>query len=216
MFNNDGRFYVLALSQDRVRLLEGTRHSVEEIDVARVPGSLVEALQYDREGRTQARAAHGGQGAVFQGSVENEAKLEILRYFQMVDRGLRDVLAEEKVPLVLAGVDYLLPIYHEENTYNHLMDKGITGNPETLSAKDLHKRAWAIVEPQFAQAQAEQRDLYYELTGRGDERASSVLKRQFGRRSGLSRHVVCIAGMQRWGVYRSHSHNVHIPQPSAG
>lgn len=211
MLNNDGRFYVLALSQDQVRLLEGTRHSVEEIEVARVPGSLVEALQYDRDGRTQLRAARGAQGSVYQGSGDEESKPDILRYFQMVDRGLRDVLAEEKVPLVLAGVDYLLPIYHEANSYSHLMEKGVTGNPETLSAKDLHKRAWAIVESRFAQAQTEQRDLYFELAGRGDERASNVLKTTV--RAAVEGRVATLfvaAGVQKWGVYRAHSHKVHV------
>ncbi|MBN1562667.1 MAG: hypothetical protein JXA10_02430 [Anaerolineae bacterium] len=211
VLSNDGRFYVLALSQDQVRLLEGTRHSVNEIEVASVPGSLVEALQYDREGRVQMRAASGGQGAVYQGAGEEEAKQEILRYFQMVDRGLHDVLAEEKVPLVLAGVDYLLPIYHEANTYNHLLAKGITGNPESLSAKDLHKRAWGIVEPHFAQAQAEQRDLYFELAGREDERASNVLKTTV--RAAVEGRVATLfvaSGVQKWGVYRAHSHKVHV------
>jgi hypothetical protein len=30
---------------------------------------------------------------------------------------------------VLAGVEYLLPIYREANTYPHLLAEGIHGNP---------------------------------------------------------------------------------------
>lgn len=33
-------------------------------------------------------------------------------------------------PLVLAGVEYLLPIYRRANTYPYLLDGGVTGNPE--------------------------------------------------------------------------------------
>ena len=211
VLSNDGRFYILALSQDQVRLLEGTRHSVDELEVASVPGSLIEALQYEREDRGRGGSAAGGQGAAFQGAGEEEAKQDILRYFQMVDRGLRDVLAEETVPLVLAGVDYLLPIYHEANTYNHLLEKGVTGNPESLSAKELHQRAWAIVGPQFAQAQTSQRDLYHELAGREDERASNILKTTV--RAAVEGRVATLfvaSGVQKWGVYRSHSHKVHV------
>jgi Bacterial archaeo-eukaryotic release factor family 3 len=47
LFTGDGRFYVLAISQDEVRLLEGTRHSVAKVDLTGVPQSLAEALKYD-------------------------------------------------------------------------------------------------------------------------------------------------------------------------
>jgi release factor family 7 len=41
------RFYVLALSQNQVRLLAGTPHGVREVELAGVPQSLREALKYD-------------------------------------------------------------------------------------------------------------------------------------------------------------------------
>jgi hypothetical protein len=211
VLSNDGRFYVLALSQDQVRLLEGTRHHVHEIKVSGVPDSLAEALQYDREGRTQLRTASGGQGAVYQGAGEENIKPDILRYFQIVDRGLRDVLAGETVPLVVAGVEYLHALYHEANTYPRLLAKGVTGSPEMLSAKVLHQRAWAIVEPYFKQAQAEQRDLYYELAGQNYGRASNVLKDTV--RASVEGRVATLfvaRGVQKWGVYRAHSHRVHV------
>jgi hypothetical protein len=40
LLTGDGRFYVLALSQNAVRLLQGTRHSVELIDLPGVPLSM--------------------------------------------------------------------------------------------------------------------------------------------------------------------------------
>jgi hypothetical protein len=45
LLSGDGRFYVLALSQNEVRLLQGTRYSVDEIELEDVPKSLVEALR---------------------------------------------------------------------------------------------------------------------------------------------------------------------------
>ena len=53
-------------------------------------------------------------------------------------------------PLVLAGVDYLFPIYREANTYPHLLDKGITGSPEELTIKDLHRQSLSLVEDRIA------------------------------------------------------------------
>jgi len=42
LINNDGRFYLLALSQDDVRFFEGTRYSVKEVEVENMPKSLVD------------------------------------------------------------------------------------------------------------------------------------------------------------------------------
>jgi hypothetical protein len=210
LLSHDDRFYILAISQEHIRLLEGTRYSVDEIELVHVPDSLTEALQYD-EYRRLMRTAGSGGAAILHGGGEQEAKLEILRYFQIVDRGLRDLLTDKKSPLVLAGVDYLLPLYREANTYNYLLGEALTGNPETLSAKDLHQRAWQIVKPYFEQEQEEYRALYAKLAGRDEERATDNIKQivqsaQEGRIAAL----FVPHGVQQWGVYRAHSHNVHV------
>lgn len=212
LLSGDGQFYVLALSQDQIRLLAGSRDSVAEVDLEGVPESLAAALQYDAPQR-QLRAVGGsGGGTVYHGAGgAEEEKLDILRYFQKVDRGLRDLLADKNPPLVLAGVDYLLPIYHEANTYPHLLAEGLTGNPQTLSAKELHQRAWAVVKPYFEGAQAEQKALYAELAGRDDPRAVNSVKTivQAAHEGRIATLFVAF-GEHQWGVYRAHSHNVHV------
>ncbi|MFQ5968538.1 MAG: hypothetical protein ACE5MI_13165, partial [Acidimicrobiia bacterium] len=47
LLSGDGRFYILALSQKQVRLLQGTRHKVSEVDLKGMPRGLSDALQYD-------------------------------------------------------------------------------------------------------------------------------------------------------------------------
>lgn len=47
LLSGDGRFYILALSQNDVRLFQGARYSVSAVDLEGVPTSLAEALQYD-------------------------------------------------------------------------------------------------------------------------------------------------------------------------
>jgi len=212
LLSGDGQFYVLALSQDQIRLLVGSRDSVTEVDLGGVPESLAAALQYDAPQR-QLRAVGGsGGGTVYHGAGgAEEEKPDILRYFQKVDRGLRDLLADKNPPLVLAGVDYLLPIYHEASTYPHLLEEGLTGNPQALTAKELHQRAWAIVKPVFEQAQAEQKALYDGLAGRDDSRASNSVKGIVqAAHEGRVATLFVAFGEHQWGVYRAHSHNVHV------
>lgn len=78
-----------------------------------------------------------------------ENKDEIVQYFREVDRNLRKILHDETAPLVLAGVDFLLPLYKNAAAYTHLLDDGIFGNPEDRRAEDLHAAAWKIVQSHF-------------------------------------------------------------------
>jgi hypothetical protein len=182
LFSGDGRFYVLALSQSKVRLLQGTRYSVSEIDLEEVPASLAEVLKFnDPEKRFQFHTmtrTPGGKGerpAIFHGhgvASADDPKDYISRYFHRVDEGLHDLLRDEQAPLVLAGVDYLLPIYREANTYPHLVYEGIEGNPEELRAEELHERAWTTVQPLFLAEQEEAAAQYRQLAGAGSEQAS--------------------------------------------
>jgi hypothetical protein len=63
------------------------------------------------------------------------------------------MLKDKCTPPVLAGPDYLLPLYRQANTYPYLLGEGIVGNPDTLAPADVHARAWALVEPAFRGAQ---------------------------------------------------------------
>jgi hypothetical protein len=179
LLTGDGQFYVLALAQNSVRLLEGTRFTVSEVDLENAPKSLAEVLRFDdfeRQLQSHTKTTQGGeQMTVFHGhgAGEEVEKEQVLRYFHKIDDGLRSILAESHAPLVLAGTDNLFSIYREANSYNHLVEGGVAGNPEMLSAEELHTAAWAIVEPLFRQAQDEARERYAMLSG--NESASDRL-----------------------------------------
>lgn len=157
VLNGIRKFYVLALSKNKVRLLEASHGVAEEIDLSGAPDSLAEALRFDdyerqvqfhsgtpgRRGDRRAAVFHGHGGA------PDAEKDQLHRYLRMVDKGIRDYLREEDAPLVLAGVDYVLAIYREVNSYPHLIDENMSGNPDELSAGELYSRAFAALEPHF-------------------------------------------------------------------
>ena len=151
-----GRFYILALSQNQVRLLTADRDGAAEMELRHVPLSLAEALRYDdlRQERQMHSVAAGGRGSPVyhgQGVRSDVVKEELLRFFHEVDAGLQAHLFRAAAPLVLAGVAYLFPLYRQANTYPHLLVEGIEGNVEDLSAAELQRRAWPLVEPVFQQ-----------------------------------------------------------------
>lgn len=218
LLTGDGRFYVLALSQNKVRLLEATRHRVRDVSLEGVPQSLDEALRYDDKERqlqfhTPAPVGRGEQAAVFhgQGVGIDDAKNDILRFFRYVDQGLGGLLKTEKAPLVLACVEYLLPIYKEANTFHHLMDEGISGNPEALSPEELHDRAWAIVEPHFLKARQDAADRYTQMAG--TERASAKLAHVVpAAYHGTIEDLFVAVGVQKWGVFDADTGRVYSHQ----
>jgi hypothetical protein len=176
LFMRNGRYFILALSQDSVRLMEGTRFSVDELDLGKTPTNLPEALQWDdpeeqiQHHATQGESQFGGEhGSIHgHGVGHDDRKDRILRFFQIVDKGLMDLLADEEAPLVLAGVDYLLPIFRKASSYKHIVDDVIVGNPDLVTPEELHRNAWEIVQPLFAKDEeeaAEQFNHYKNING---------------------------------------------------
>lgn len=208
LFAGDGRFYVLALSQNQVRLLEGTRHSVAEIALENVPTSLADALRYDDpENELQYHTASapsgaGGRPAIFHGHGvgTDDSKSNLLRYCRQLDAGLQEVLHDQDAPLVLAGVDYLLPIYREASRYRRLLTEGIVGNPDEMSPDALHAAAWPLVEPGFLAQVQEARARF--AANANTERAVTNLKLIVAAaHHGRIETLFVPLGRRQWGAY---------------
>jgi hypothetical protein len=225
LFTGDGQFYILALSQNEVRLLLGTRYSVSEVDIGQVGGSLAEAipsvnhqmsLQLHTSGSTGGMSGSGsvtfhGQGG---GSDESAKNDELLRYFRLVSDGLTEFLQGDRVPLVLAGVEYLLPIYKEANTYPNLIDTVIKGNPDLLRMDELHRSAWDIIRPFFQAAQEEAFARYQQLSGQASERVADTLEKIVPATfHGRVETLFVAAGVQQWGVFNPVTNEIEIHDP---
>lgn len=175
LLNGEGLFYILALSQNAVRILRCTQASVSELHLDGIPHSMAEAMQYDDPQRQLQFHSNTLEGtntkaaAIFHGhGIDGEiGKDRIRQYFRLIDRGLHKVLRGEKAPLVLAGVEFLFPIYREANTYAYLAGEGLPGNPEELAAEDLQTLAWPLVEHYYHKAEQEALTYYGPLQGTG-------------------------------------------------
>jgi hypothetical protein len=216
LLTGDGGFFMLALSQQDIRLLEGSRHSVDEVELEDVPKSLKEALKYDdAEKQLQFRSGPTGrpggkQAAVFHGHDPKEsAKDDILRYFRAVAEGIHEILRERREPLVLAGVDYLQPIYREANRYPQLLDEGIDGNPELLRPEELHAKAWEIVQPVFKEVEEAAREKYQELQGTGQAASDLAAVLQAAHHGRIDTLFVAL-GERRWGRYDEERGSVEL------
>ena len=224
LLTGDGRFYLLALSHNHVRLIEGTRYSASEVALPEgVPGSLTEATQYStsdnllqsHSSSSGAVLAKGGRRAANfhgQGVGTDDEKRHLLHFFQQIDRGLHPLLANEQTPLILAGVGYLFPIYREATTYAHLLQEGVPGNPDRASLETLHRQAWTIAAPFFLQKRQEEAVRYGELasTGRATDRVGEILPAAYDGR------IACLfleADREQWGTFNPETRALHLHLP---
>jgi len=223
---NNGHFYLLALSQNEVRFFRGTRQQMGEIDLGETPTSLDEAMRFDEfedqlqfHTQTGTGNSSGGRAAVFHGhsNAGDEAviKENIKRFLNRVDDGVHEAIHgandDNRVPLILAGVDMMCGLYNEVSKYPTIVDDTIAGNVETLEEQELHAQAWALVEPTFRAAQQEAMDAYLHLSGTDDPRASTDLEgivagAYFQRIDTL----FLPEGMQQWGTFDQKTNEVHL------
>ncbi|EGJ49304.1 hypothetical protein [Desulfocurvibacter africanus] len=174
-FRGSGHFYMLALSDNDVRLYRCTRYGSEEIEVDGMPKSMSEALWHDENEKTHTEVGPGrnvraDRRMVFfysGGADANFTENTKTRFLKEVDRRLHEFLRDKRAPLLLAGVEEVLPVYKAANTYPYLLDAIVTGNPDRVDPENLRKRAWEIVEPIFTRKVQENRDRFAQFLGTG-------------------------------------------------
>lgn len=216
MFTEDGRYFVLALNKNGIRLLECTRFGVRDLELPEgTPKRLADLLAIAGvERQVQARAGSGIHG---HGSRSGEDdKDDLLEFFRRVDKGVREVVKDDRAPLVLAGVDRQIALYREANTYPHLVEGGVTGSPEGKRADELRTEAWRVVEPDLSKARREAAGRYEDNVG--SQRASNVLERVVPAACGGRVDQLFVAvGQQRWGKFDDQSQKVKVrDEPHAG
>ncbi len=216
LLQEDGEFYLLALSQKSVRLFQGDRRTMNEVELEGVVKSIDETLKYDvlQKQLTMHGSGPGPsgkrEGAVFHGhGASEDPKEEVLRFMRDVDRGLKPLLSNNKAPLVLACVEYLFPIYKEANTFPNLLDNWVSGNPNGFSSGELHQEAWKTVEPAFSKSQEDAAAKYYDLAGTG--RTSKDLRKVLDTAiAGRVDTLFVALGVQSWGYYNSEANTVEL------
>jgi hypothetical protein len=229
----NNRFYLLALSQNDVRLYQGTHQAISEVESAEIPSDIVEAiLQYEDPEKqiqfhTSNRSGGGSSGrsdAEFHGQgtsddLSAEPQSELKRFFRKIDDSVTDYLNGEDAPLVLAGVSEYLPLYKEVNGYPNLIeDEIISGNPEPISPTDLHEKAWEIVEPVFKKVQDDALALFDQMYYQDGDLASDDFH-EIVPASVYSRIDTLFVpiGQYRWGKFDSQHNTVELhEQQQAG
>ena len=165
----DAKFNILAIQLEDVKLYEASRYSIAQVEIDDLaPSQLEERVGYDyKERALQFRTqGEGGEKTQFHGhgGSERDEKTEIKQFFRAVDQGIKNYLQKQELPLVVFCQDYLFPIYKEANTYNHLYEKVVPGNPNDTDMLGIHKKALEVFEPVLNENRDKKIEKYAELS----------------------------------------------------
>jgi len=155
--------FVLALSQNRVRLLEiAPGLEPAEIQIPDLPKDVASAV-----GKSSIRdRAPSGR---IQGSEGQKTRMR--QYARHIDQALRPLLNGLDLPLILAAGEPMDAIYRSVNNYPHLLSTSLPGNPDTGPDAQLIEGARRLLDEIYA---AELRTIQETYALRASQRRASA------------------------------------------
>jgi len=197
-----------------VELFEGTQYQLTKVPVEDItPQKLEEVVGYDyRETFLQFRTGQSGMGvAGFHGHGEgkDDRKIEVTKFCRAVNKGLQSILHDATYPMVVSAVDYVFSLYQQVNTYQHMSDQHISGNPESYSLEELHSTSWEIVAPTFNNTFQEKINLFHELsqTMKTSSDLRDILSASM---NGRVDTLFVMKGKEIWGTYHLEKNILNI------
>lgn len=144
--------FVLALAGGAVRLVEIQRDGPAfTVKVPDLPSDAASAAgKASIADRSPSRRLQGSEGQ----------KILLRQYARKVDHALRGVLTGLEIPLILAAAEPLDSIYRSLNSYPHLVDMGISGNPDNATDEELAAAARGVLDNVYAQELAKIRQRF--------------------------------------------------------
>lgn len=154
LLNGDMRFYIVAIDLHKTRLFKCSRYNIEEVNLGDTivkfedfQKFIVPASSQNKEGVGPVANTPIREGMLhgFGMYGEPERKKDIIEFFRLVDKGIKAHLKDLNSFLIPAGVEYLIPLYRESNTYTNLSPEAINKNPHTFSQEELLNEGWNII-----------------------------------------------------------------------
>ena len=169
LFEFDSSFYLLALSQDHVKLYTGNQYRLEDLYVnAFAPEELEEAVGFDFEQKMlqfrSGQATHNAGSFHGRGEGKDDSTKEIIYFFREINKGVNKTIEKKNAPLILACTDWLYPVYKEVNSYPNLYSKHLSGDPEYMPKSKLKDKAWSLLSDYYSARKREKLNFYNEIS----------------------------------------------------
>jgi hypothetical protein len=174
VINSPQFFYLLIISKKSSKLFRVDNFGIRYIEIKELPNGVDDVVHFEEKDdqklfRTGSSGA--GQGANYHGigAGKPDEKENISMYLDEVDETLwKEILGTANVPLLLGGVEYLIPIFKKVSRYKNIWETSLTGNLEHENEQALFAQAREVMEPYF------QEPLRKALAGYGNQSATPL------------------------------------------
>jgi hypothetical protein len=150
------RYQVLGLNRCEVKLFEGNRDALNEIEPAPgVPRTITDALgeELTEPHLTVASYGTGAAGPAMRhghGAKKDEVDQDAERFFRAVDRAVLEHHSRPSgLPLILAALPEHHSLFRQVSQNPFLLSEGIDIYPDAMTGEALRERAWRVLEPQY-------------------------------------------------------------------
>lgn len=169
-------YYILILNQKHIKLFRANYNNVYEIELPNIPANIDEILKYDDveehiQMHTTPFGKTKGNDVNFhgQGNIADKVrhKKNIENFFKEVAKGIDKQISEQKIPMVLVGVEYEQAIYKRFSSYKYILNEGLSQNGINFDVKQIYQRTQEIVQPYFNKEVEDCLSTYKNLTNTG-------------------------------------------------
>jgi len=168
------RYQILAIDRQRMRLFEGNRDVLDEIEPAPEVPRTIDAIVTAKVHEPPYMMAASGTGpsgpGYFHGhhAMDDKVDGDMEKFFREVDRAIIEHHSKPSgLPLMLAALPEHQPVFRRISHNSALMEQAIDGNPHAMSTDELRGRAWRLVEPLYLRLLDEHVDRYNLERSRG-------------------------------------------------
>ena len=166
-------YFVLALDKGHVRLVRCSPDSVVEEPVPHLPDNFESflALEHpEKQSQGHTVGPHGGAGTMIRhgsGDQSADPKERLHRFSVAIAKAVEDYLRDSEDPVVLAGTEDFQSDFRAVAHLKHLLDRGISRSPNTLTRLDLQHEAEGIVAGYADERRARAIEQYNQAAGTG-------------------------------------------------
>lgn len=151
------RYQILGLTRHDIKLFEGNRHSLSEVNIpSEIPKTIEEALGEQLTEDHTTVASYGGNAgessAMHHGHGGRKDQIEIdeERFFRVIADAVSDNFSKPTgLPLILAALPEHHNLFHKVSKNGFLLPKSIPLDPKSASTDKLKNEAWKIMEPEY-------------------------------------------------------------------
>jgi hypothetical protein len=150
--------FVLALSENVVRLVDVTAHPVELLDVTGIPRDLKGHVALDLT---------GDRNTLSHLRTSEEPKERLRQYARAIDHAVEPVLRRSGALLVIAAAEPIASIYRTTTSFEGVTSSTLAGNHDDDTLEELAELATPVIERHRREDVEEQLARFAEIPARG-------------------------------------------------